>query len=146
MSNTSNENQPKLGSKRSFDIAFLAGSSKLEENPTVTPEKSAFTKYKDSSKKDGEEHGMDQKTATPTSKDEEEVMAMPPFGAVFNAQNSLNMMQFPALRKLLDITGNSYNAFQLEPTFLDFRGYSPKHRRPQMFNYPFELLAMNQIF
>ena len=114
MSNTSNENQPKLGSKRSFDIAFLAGSSKLEENPTVTPEKSAFTKYKDSSKKDGEEHGIDQKTATPTSKDEEEVMAMPPFGAVFNAQNSLNMMQFPALRKLLDITGNQLSHSELK--------------------------------
>ena len=133
MSNTSNENQPKLGSKRSFDIAFLAGSSKLEENPTVTPEKSAFTKYKDSSKKDGEEHGIDQKTATPTSKDEEEVMAMPPFGAVFNAQNSLNMMQFPALRKLLDITGNSYIVrTQVSPDKVDPR---------QKFAYLFQLLG-----
>ena len=111
MSNESNENQPKLGSKRSFDIAFLAGSSKIDENPVstgqtkLTQEKSAFTKYKDKNKKDAEERDDDLNTATPASKEEEDVVATPTFGAAFNAQNNLNMMQFPALRKLLDITG-----------------------------------------
>ena len=111
----SNENQPKLGSKRSFDIAFLAGSSKIEENvepaknTKETQEKSAFTKYKDNSKKSAEEHGSDLQSATPISKEDDSVITTPNFSAVFNAQNSLNMMQFPALRKLLDITGTGCN-------------------------------------
>ena len=51
--------------KRSFDVAFLAGTSQNSE----TAKKSAFTKYKEKS------------------------------------EPELNVMQFPALRKLLDITG-----------------------------------------
>ena len=104
--------QPKSGAKRSFDIAFLAGSSKHEE-------KSAFTKYKENRNKEEQrqlqpslevdvEAKSSTKVATPTSSEKpKDVVEARNYAMAssFSQQNSLNMMHFPALRKLLDITG-----------------------------------------
>ena len=72
----------KSGSKRSFDVAFLAGSSK--DDVEGSREKSAFTKYKDK------------------NEDQPNVQS--------NPSTNLNMMHFPALRKLLDITGGGHGS------------------------------------
>lgn len=88
---TSNE-APKMGSKRSFDVAFLANSSKNESRK----EKSAFTKYEN---QEAGAASVNQEEAPPTSGNFRGVarnqMATP----------TANFLQFPALRKLLDITG-----------------------------------------
>ena len=105
------EKMAKSGSKRSFDIAFLAGSSKISKESDKTeinqnePEKSAFTKYKDRKICETNE-GTESVSvkATPLTVQEE---ATPTLNIALNHQSSLNMLQFPALRKLLDITGES---------------------------------------
>ena len=75
---------------------------------TLKTEKSAFTKYKDSHKKDEEDIEDDKANdATPTTTEAED--ATPTFAPTpFNRHNNLTMMQFPALRKLLDITGKDF--------------------------------------
>ena len=80
---------PKSASKRSFDVAFLTG------NPDSEREKSAFTKYKDQ-----KNNNEAKTTATPPPEE-----ATPPSRISLENQFSPNLMQFPALRKLLDITG-----------------------------------------
>ena len=76
---------------------------------TWKTEKSAFTKYKDSQKKDEDDIEDDKANdATPTTTECEDTT--PSFAPTpFNTHNNLNMMQFPALRKLLDITGKDLN-------------------------------------
>ena len=91
LENIENQKKSTTGSKRSFDVAFLAESDD-------TREKSAFTKYNNKERKNvpqnninTEDNGIDTSASNlPTSN------SIPP---------NINMMQFPALRKLLDITG-----------------------------------------
>ena len=82
--------KPKLAAKRSFDVAFLTGNQE-----SATSSKSAFTKYKD--QKNNNE-------AAPPSPEE----APPSMG--FTGPFPPNLMQFPALRKLLDITGTFFSS------------------------------------
>ena len=92
MDQNEEKSKPKLASKRSFDVAFLTGKKDQESaSPsTSTSNKSAFTKYKD--QKNNNE-------AAPPSPEE----ATPSMG--LGGPFPPNLMQFPALRKLLDITG-----------------------------------------
>jgi hypothetical protein len=96
------------GFKRSFDVAFLAGSSK---NPG---EKSAFTKYSSSNLNKetaptAAETGQNASYETRHGENESSSSRMQQSGlAISSSTSGLNtMMQFPALRKLLDITGKS---------------------------------------
>ena len=90
------------GSKRSFDVAFLAGSDD-------TNNKSAFTKYNNKERKlekDVTISSISTNLAENTSKtvDNNTTSSM----ILPNVSNpNLNMLQFPALRKLLDITGKN---------------------------------------
>ena len=92
LENIENQRKSTTGSKRSFDVAFLAESDD-------TREKSAFTKYNNKERKNNlpennisiEDNGIDTSVSNVPSNN-----AIPP---------NINMMQFPALRKLLDITG-----------------------------------------
>ena len=90
---------PKSASKRSFDVAFLTGNAESKR------EKSAFTKYKD------QKNNNEASEATPPSPLPEDNNATPTSLSSGLIPFSPNLMQFPALRKLLDITGNKENRF-----------------------------------
>ena len=96
---------PKSASKRSFDVAFLTGNAE-----SASREKSAFTKYKD-------QKNNNEASATPPSEDNN---ATPTSSGLNNIPFSPNLMQFPALRKLLDITGKTSMTNFLEP--INFNG------------------------
>ena len=89
------ENQRKsTGSKRSFDVAFLAESDD-------TREKSAFTKYNN-------KKSVSDTLNTNVTKEDNSINTTTTNVSVANTvPPNINMMQFPALRKLLDITGNT---------------------------------------
>ena len=87
------------GSKRSFDVAFLAGSDD-------TNNKSAFTKYNNKERKlekDVTISSISTNLVENTSKTVDNTTSSMILPNVSNP--NLNMLQFPALRKLLDITG-----------------------------------------
>ena len=89
------------GSKRSFDVAFLAGSDD-------TNNKSAFTKYNNKERKlekDVTISSISTNLAENTSKTVDNTTSSMILPNVSNP--NLNMLQFPALRKLLDITGKN---------------------------------------
>ena len=99
MDQTEEKSKPKLASKRSFDVAFLTGN---QESASSTSNKSAFTKYKDQ-KNNNEAAPPSPEEATPSIS----------LGGPFPP----NLMQFPALRKLLDITGKCVLSIRLS-TFM----------------------------
>ena len=111
-----NENQAgKSASKRSFDVAFLTGNRENEKNPgSNKKEKSAFTKYKDR-RNNAEEVSEVEETFSHFMASTEGASALEDASSRISSsltQSTMNMMHFPALRKLLDITGGK-NFFKL---------------------------------
>lgn len=102
--------------KRSFDVAFLTSRS-LEDEKEPVKNSSAFSKYKDNSstktpdkdtQKNEEERSTKAAAAAATTTYPFPFRGFPP--GVETSHLTNNMAQYPALRKLLDMTGNGFPA------------------------------------